>query len=223
MKLAISATAVVVAMGAATPRAAATPAIATDVRADPSTEPPAVKKFESSRGEAAMSSEDRDRYQRELDERIGEKPPELLNIRNLWTRETLAVPRDPDLEVGEDVKPELVDWFLRCRFTHEPSDMDERLIPVLVSAAERFDADRVEVISGYRSQKHNLNLRKKGSRVARNSQHTHGTAVDFRIPGVHVARLHRWARSLRLGGVGYYPRSGFVHVDTADVRYWTVR
>jgi uncharacterized protein YcbK (DUF882 family) len=167
--------------------------------------------------------EARAQLQQELDRRIGNAPAPLINIRNLWTREVLAVPKDPELTVGEDLSREALNWFLRCRFTDEPAEMDERLAGVLVRAATRFGAQRVEVVSGYRSQKHNLNLRKKGSRVARNSQHTHGTAVDFRVPGVHVSQLHRWARSLRLGGVGYYPRSGFVHIDTADVRYWTVR
>ena len=181
-----------------------------------------TQKAEGARHEL-VDDDARAAWQRDLDERIGQRPPELINIRNLWTHETLAVPRDPGIELGEDLPVEVFNWFLRCRFTHEPAAMDKRLVEVLVRAAERFRSDRVEVISGYRSDKHNLNLRKKGSRVARNSQHTHGTAVDFRIPGVHVSNLHRWARGLRLGGVGYYPRSGFVHVDTADVRYWTVR
>jgi uncharacterized protein YcbK (DUF882 family) len=172
---------------------------------------------------SAPHEEARARLQHELDRRIGNAPDPLINIRNLWTREVLAVPKDPELTVGEDLSHETLNWFLRCRFTDEPAEMDERLAGVLVRAATRFGAQRVEVVSGYRSQKHNLNLRKKGSRVARNSQHTHGTAVDFRVPGVHVSQLHRWARSLGLGGVGYYPRSGFVHIDTADVRYWTVR
>jgi uncharacterized protein YcbK (DUF882 family) len=56
--------------------------------------------------------------------------------------------------------------------------------------------------------------------VARDSQHTHGNAVDFRIPGVDVKSLEAWARRLRLGGVGLYLGSGFVHVDTGRVRYW---
>jgi uncharacterized protein YcbK (DUF882 family) len=63
-------------------------------------------------------------------------------------------------------------------------------------------------------------LRKKGHEVARDSQHTHGNAVDFRIPGIDVRTLESWARSLRLGGVGLYLGSGFIHVDTGRVRYW---
>jgi hypothetical protein len=66
----------------------------------------------------------------------------------------------------------------------------------------------------------NLLLRKKGRRVARDSQHTHGHAVDFRLPGVSTERLRDWARRRRLGGVGYYQNDGFVHVDVGPVRYW---
>ena len=190
----------------------------------------AAKAGEGSKKEAQISpetgrmgDEERAAWQRELGGRIGEDPEELINIHGLWTQETLAVPKNGDIAVGEDIAAEVVDNFFRCHFTDQSTDIDEKLLPVLVRAAKQFDVDRVEIVSAYRSEKHNLNLRKKSRHVARNSQHTHGTAVDFRLPGVHVSRLHRWARSLRLGGVGYYPSSGFVHVDTAEVRYWTLR
>ena len=98
--------------------------------------------------------------------------------------------------------------------------MDERLVDVLARVARRFGADRVEVVSGYRSPKYNLMLRKKGREVARQSQHTEGNAVDFRVRGVPTKRLLNFVRSLRIGGVGYYPHSQFVHSDTGRVRFW---
>lgn len=161
--------------------------------------------------------EDQQRWQRLLDQRIGKDPEPVINIYNTWTREYLAV------EVGTepDVTQDRVDRFLRCHFTNEPASMDARLFAALVEAANHFDSDRIDVVSGYRAPKYNLILRKKGRQVARNSQHTHGSAVDFRVHGVSVQRLHRWARALRLGGVGYYPSSGFIHIDTDRVRYWT--
>jgi len=64
-------------------------------------------------------------------------------------------------------------------------------------------------------------LRKKGHQVARDSQHTHGNAVDFRIRGVGTRQVLHYVRSLRVGGVGFYPHSQFVHSDTGKVRYWT--
>jgi uncharacterized protein YcbK (DUF882 family) len=63
-------------------------------------------------------------------------------------------------------------------------------------------------------------LRKKGHQVARDSQHTHGNALDFTIPGVSVEKLHAWAKEQKLGGVGIYLNSKFVHMDTGPVRFW---
>ena len=61
---------------------------------------------------------------------------------------------------------------------------------------------------------------KKGRQVARNSHHTLGEAVDFRLPGISTRKVRDWARSIGLGGVGYYPSSGFIHVDVGKVRTW---
>ena len=80
--------------------------------------------------------------------------------------------------------------------------MDTRLIEVLARVAKKFSAERIEVVSGYRSPKYNLMLRKKGREVAKSSQHTQGTAVDFRIRGVPTKTLLRFVKSLRRGGVG---------------------
>jgi uncharacterized protein YcbK (DUF882 family) len=163
------------------------------------------------------SAEDRQRWQRTLDQRIGKAPAPVINIYNTWTHEFLAVNAGTDPDVPQDT----VNRFLRCHFTNEPATMDARLFSALVKAANHFNSDRIDIVSGYRAPKYNLILRKKGRQVARNSQHTHGSAVDFRVHGVSVDRLHRWARGLGLGGVGYYPSSGFIHIDTDRVRYWT--
>ncbi len=77
-----------------------------------------------------------------------------------------------------------------------------------------------QVISGYRSPKTNAKLRKASLGVAKKSLHMQGRAIDISLPGVELNRLRLAARSLRRGGVGYYPKSGFVHVDTGRVRYW---
>ena len=204
---------------------------------------------EQTRAQAAADPEAvataRARWQRTLDRRIGKQPGKVISIYNNWTHEYLPVPasalapkepgsraRRPAGESGEAlgdpftgpvVQPERVNDFLRCHFTNQPADMDERLIHTLVSAAVHFDVTRVNIISGYRSDKYNLILRKKGHEVSRNSQHTKGKAVDFRLPGVSTERLHAWAQHLRMGGVGRYLQSGFIHVDTGRVRYWDGR
>ena len=111
--------------------------------------------------------------------------------------------------------------FLRDHFTNQPTNMDTRLIGVLEHVAGKFSAKRIEVVSGYRSPKYNLMLRKKGHQVARHSQHMEGNAVDFRIRGVATKQVLHYVKSLHLGGVGYYPNSQFVHSDTGPIRYWT--
>jgi uncharacterized protein YcbK (DUF882 family) len=64
-------------------------------------------------------------------------------------------------------------------------------------------------------------LRRNTRGVAKNSYHTKGQAADIRVPGSSTKKVRNTARALRVGGVGYYPRSGFVHVDTGDVRTWS--
>jgi uncharacterized protein YcbK (DUF882 family) len=155
-------------------------------------------------------------YDKALAKRVGKPPPPVLNLRNIWTKETLAFEPKP----GMTLESPVLGSFLRCHFTNQPAEMDGRLFKVLVDAARHFDATRIDIVSGFRAPKYNLMLRKKGHEVARDSQHTYGHAVDFRIPGVATTKLLDWARGLRLGGVGYYPESQFVHVDVGPVRYW---
>jgi uncharacterized protein YcbK (DUF882 family) len=166
-----------------------------------------------------VSDEARQQWEAELDARIGAKPVELINIYNQWTKEFLAVPAEGEVVPSQNE----TNGFLRCRFTNQPTEMDPRLLDVLVQSARHFDANRVNIVSAYRSPKYNLILQKKGRNVSRRSQHMKGKAVDFRIPGVPIRRLHHWVRSLRLGGVGFYTHSRFVHADTGRVRYWTAR
>jgi hypothetical protein len=144
---------------------------------------------------------------------VGSTCHPITTLYNLWTRE--ALPLVPGLAVEDRFHP-----FLRDHFTNQATTMDVRLIDVLAQVARRFRASRIEVVSGYRSPKYNLMLRKKGRQVARSSQHMEGHAVDFRIRGVPTPVLLRFVRSLRRGGVGFYPHSQFVHSDTGKIRFW---
>jgi hypothetical protein len=162
----------------------------------------------------------RQRWQKALDRRIGKPATPVVNIYNTWTREFL--PLDPGVK-AEALDAGTAGSFLRCHFTNQPTAMDPRLVATLVAAARHFKVTRVDIVSGFRSPKYNLILQKKGREVARNSQHTLGSAVDFRLPGVSAKRVHAWARRMRLGGVGFYPASGFVHMDTGPIRYCTGR
>ena len=79
---------------------------------------------------------------------------------------------------------------------------------------------RFHVISGYRSPRTNARLLRQGRGVARRSYHLQGKAIDVRVPRYSLERLHLAAVGLNAGGVGYYPRSEFVHLDVGPVRYW---
>ena len=145
--------------------------------------------------------------------RPGARCAPTTTLHNAWTRE--ALPMFPGRLAGREFSD-----FLRDHFTNQATDMDPRLADLLGEVARRFRAPRIEVVSGYRSPKYNLMLRKKGHEVARSSQHVEGTAVDFRVRGVRTPELLRFVRGLRRGGVGYYPKSQFVHGDFGPLRYW---
>ena len=78
----------------------------------------------------------------------------------------------------------------------------------------------IQIICGYRTSWSNESLRARSSGVAKNSLHMQAQAIDIRIPGVDTLTLRNAALRLARGGVGYYPLSGFVHVDTGRVRTW---
>lgn len=145
----------------------------------------------------------------------GETIEPVTTLYNVWTHEALPILPGEGHEIDGRFH-----MFLRDHFTNQATHMDTRLIDVLRHVAGKFSARRIEVVSGYRSPKYNLMLRKKGHQVARHSQHMEGHAVDFRIRGVATRQVLNYVKSLRMGGVGFYPHSEFVHSDTGKIRYW---
>lgn len=114
-----------------------------------------------------------------------------------------------------------VNHLLRDFRTGEIHPIDPPLLDILYELQVRADHDApFEVISGYRSAATNAMLRRSSSGVAEHSQHLLGKAVDVRLGGYSTRALSDYARSLARGGVGFYPRSDFVHVDTGRVRFW---
>lgn len=114
-----------------------------------------------------------------------------------------------------------INSFLRDFRTSEVRDIDPRLLDLLHRLAGEVDApEPFHVISGYRSPRTNSALRSKSGGVARYSLHVEGKAIDIRLPGIPLARVRDAALDLKLGGVGYYPGSDFVHLDTGRVRTW---
>ncbi len=113
-------------------------------------------------------------------------------------------------------------WLMRDRHTNEVESVDPKLLDALYELQIKLGAGKpLHVLSGYRSPETNAALRQKSRKVAKHSYHMLGKAVDVWIPGVSVRELRRAAVNLKAGGVGYYPRSGFIHLDTGPVRYWS--
>jgi uncharacterized protein YcbK (DUF882 family) len=111
---------------------------------------------------------------------------------------------------------------LRDWRTGEVHRIDPKLFDLMSAVQARLEVDRpYQIISGYRSPKTNAALHERSSGVATKSLHMLGQAVDVRIAGVELQNLHKAALSLKAGGVGYYPKSNFVHIDVGRPRQWT--
>lgn len=114
-----------------------------------------------------------------------------------------------------------VDRFLADWRTGDVHPIDPELLDLLYDVRVALGSNGTfEVISAYRSPKTNELLRRPGGGVAKRSQHLLGKAIDVRLVGTDTARLHRTAIEMKRGGVGYYQKSDFVHVDTGRVRRW---
>ncbi len=114
-----------------------------------------------------------------------------------------------------------INYILRDFRTGEVKEIDTALLDLLFTLQQKLDSNGpFHVISGYRSQKTNSLLCDLSNGVARSSLHIQGKAIDIRLPGFDLKTLQRMTIELRSGGVGYYPKSDFVHVDVGRVRYW---
>jgi uncharacterized protein YcbK (DUF882 family) len=111
--------------------------------------------------------------------------------------------------------------LLRDFRTGHVAHIDPKLLDLLHALGERLgDTPTFDVISCYRSPATNAALHRRSAGVATGSLHMKGQAIDIRVPGVPLPVLHQEALALRAGGVGYYPSSDFVHVDTGRLRRW---
>ncbi len=105
--------------------------------------------------------------------------------------------------------------------TGEPCPVDPNLLDLLYDLHARLDTtEPFQVVCGYRSPETNAALAERSARVARQSLHMEGRAIDVRLDRRGASAIQSAALALERGGVGYYPRRGFVHVDTGPVRQW---
>jgi uncharacterized protein YcbK (DUF882 family) len=146
--------------------------------------------------------------------------PRDLSFYHTHTGKSLTVTYHRDGDYLPSALTEIAD-FLKDFRSGERHPIDTALLDVLYELKSRTGADRpFEVISAYRSPATNTMLRNTSSGVAEGSLHLHGRAIDVRLPGVALARLREVALQLERGGVGFYPGSDFIHVDTGRVRRW---
>ena len=114
-----------------------------------------------------------------------------------------------------------INWVLRDHHSEEVRPMNAGVLDVLGMLRKRLDCqDPFLIISGYRSASTNHAMHVRSSGVASNSYHIKGMAIDLRCERRDLSHVRAAAMSLHCGGVGYYPRSDFVHVDCGPVRHW---
>jgi uncharacterized protein YcbK (DUF882 family) len=149
---------------------------------------------------------------------IGQK--RQLDFYHTHTGEQLSVTyfRDGDYQPAalEQLNRFLSDWR-----NGKGREIDPQLLDILWEIQQVTGIQGTyEVISAYRSPETNAMLRSRSSGVSKNSQHLHGKAIDVRLRGLNTRELRDTALELKRGGVGYYAKSDFVHVDTGRVRSW---
>lgn len=114
-----------------------------------------------------------------------------------------------------------IDHLLRDWRTGDVKQMDAKLLDVLWELHRRLESKKpFEVISGYRSPKTNATLASASSGVAKKSLHMQGMAIDIRLADKKLTTVRDAAIGMQRGGVGYYAKSSFVHLDTGRVRAW---
>lgn len=152
---------------------------------------------------------------------------------------TLSTPRPRilvlnNLNTGESLKTEFfngkgynaselsrLNHFFRDYRANKITKIDPSLFDHLFRLQAMLETNKpVQLISGYRTLNTNNNLREHTRGVAKHSYHTLGKAMDFHIEGIQLSNIRKAAMKMRMGGVGYYPSSNFVHIDTGPVRAW---
>lgn len=145
-----------------------------------------------------------------------------LAFRNTHTGESFS----GVYRVGDKYLPDAfkqINYVLRDFRTDQVYAMDPRIVDIMYTVQRMTGQNKpFQIISGYRSPKTNTMLRAKSKRsgVAKKSYHMKGQAIDLRMEDYSTKRLRDLAASLNAGGVGYYSKSDFVHMDSGDVRTW---
>lgn len=144
----------------------------------------------------------------------------MLSFYNIHTGETLKTCYRADGKLIHRAVNR-ISHVMRDFRTGEIMPVDPDLLDLLhLIVMETKSPAPISIISGYRSPRTNAALRKVTTGVARSSLHMQGRAIDIRIPGYQTTALRQLAINLKSGGVGYYPESDFVHLDTGPIKVW---
>ena len=147
-------------------------------------------------------------------------PTRHLSVFHIHTEERLDITYCNQGQYSQEALTK-INHIMRDHYNGEVKSINIPLIDFLSAIAMKLETSLpFHIISGYRSPTTNAMLRKRSRKVARNSMHMQGKAVDISIPGCDLLSLKQTALDLNVGGVGYYPYRNFIHVDTGRVRFW---
>jgi uncharacterized protein YcbK (DUF882 family) len=146
--------------------------------------------------------------------------PRVLKMNSLHTGEILET-QYFDGQYYQFDELQKINKLCRDFRQNEAINMDKNLFDQLSRIQQTIGCNNeIQIISGYRSPETNKMLSRNSNGVAKKSLHMQGKAIDFRLQGVSLAEVRKAALSLKIGGVGYYPKSNFVHIDTGHFRSW---
>jgi uncharacterized protein YcbK (DUF882 family) len=151
-----------------------------------------------------------------------ESATRIIALHSRWSDENFV---GPFFERGKYVPDALVEinHLFRDRHNNDVRQIDVRVLDLLHDFKQRTGyRSSFEIVCGYRSAATNRKLRKKNRNVAKESRHIVGQAVDVRFYGLGVDEAREIALAMKAGGVGYYPRQNFIHLDVGPVRSWSI-
>jgi uncharacterized protein YcbK (DUF882 family) len=144
-----------------------------------------------------------------------------LKLHNIHTNEKIVL----KIKNGEIQNKKEINYFLRDFRTKEVIDIDNNLLKNLykIIKLNKLEKKEIKIISGYRSSKTNKNLKKEFKKnVAKRSLHMEGKAIDFYIENINLKNIYEKIKKMNLGGIGYYKKDNFIHIDTGKVKFWEI-
>ncbi|MDD2698029.1 MAG: DUF882 domain-containing protein [Arcobacteraceae bacterium] len=143
-----------------------------------------------------------------------------LHLYSLNSRKTVDIEYYANGKYSKDGLNEIYK-LLADRRTGEVAKIDNHIIESLYDIQTTLNTSKpITILSGYRSIATNNQMAQHSDGVSTNSYHTKGKAVDLFVQGISISELHTVVNDIHAGGIGYYPSSGFVHMDAGPIRTW---